>query len=157
MLTVRWKETSSHSDFVKQMIAVAKKGEMFTLFPRPHIVDPPNTIHVFGSCVACGESLESAFFVGTFMLACRHQYHPLCFSFTLQSRGVCAKPGCETVIPQAAKSWMSRHLAKKCMYLQSFLFMSTNDNFVVMNLCFICSKFFALIGKFFFCFAEFYS
>lgn len=114
---MNYKESTSHSDFLKQMIGTVKKGACFALFPRPHIVDPSNVIHLFGSCAACGEALDSAFFVGTFMLACRHQYHPLCFSATILSRKVCAQPGCGMMLPEAAKCWTSRQHPSKGMHL----------------------------------------
>lgn len=89
------------------MIVDVKNGTRFTLFPRPHVVNLAETIYVFGACVACGEPLESAHVVGLFMLSCRHQYHPLCFSAVLQSRKFCAKPGCDMVIPEEARSWIN--------------------------------------------------
>ena len=74
------------------MIEEVKNGKRFVLFPRPQIVDSDKMIHVFGSCIACGELLESAHVVETFMLECRHQYHPLCFSALLQNQKFCVKP-----------------------------------------------------------------
>ena len=68
---------------------------------------------MFGMCVACGDLLESAGVVGTLMLECRHQYHPICFSALLLSRDHCDKPGCNMVIPKVAKSWVGGHRVVK--------------------------------------------
>ena len=100
------------------MIADARRGKRFMLYPRPQVVDSGEMIHVFGMCVACGELLESAGVVGTFMLECRHQYHPLCFSALLLSRDHCAKPGCNMVIPEVAKSWVGGHRVVKSKYVR---------------------------------------
>ena len=72
VLETECEEAQIQSGFVKMMIAEINEGRRFTLFPRPHIKDADNTIYVLGSCVACGECLESAHVVGSFMLACRH-------------------------------------------------------------------------------------
>lgn len=93
-----------------------KNGTRFMLFPRPQIVNSAETIHVFGACVACGELLESTHVVGTFMLSCRHQYHPLCFSVVLHSRKSCAKLGCDMVIPEEARSWINGIYVVKSKY-----------------------------------------
>ena len=86
------------------------------LYPRPQVTDSGEMIHVFGMCVACGELLESAGVVGTFMLQCRHQYHALCFSALLLSRDHCAKHGCNMVIPEVAKSWIGGDHVVKSKY-----------------------------------------
>lgn len=112
-LEAECKEVQNHFDFVSKAIADVKRGKRFTLFPRPQIVDAENTIHVFGVCVACGEALEASYVVGSFMLSCRHQYHPLCFSVLLQSSTSCVKPGCNTAIPVEAKAWISGHSTLK--------------------------------------------
>ncbi|MCO5568790.1 hypothetical protein L7F22_022490 [Adiantum nelumboides] len=70
--------------FVRKLFGEVKRGMRYTMTPRPHVVDLENTIHVFGTCVACGEALEASYVVGTFMLSCKHQCHPLCFAAVLR-------------------------------------------------------------------------
>ena len=61
-------EIQVHYEFVSKLFLDVKRGMTYKLTPRPHVVDPENTIHVFGTCVACGEALEASYVVGTFML-----------------------------------------------------------------------------------------
>ena len=98
------------------MIADVRRGKRFMLYPRPQVIDSDDMIHVFGQCAACGEPLESAGVVGTFMLQCQHQYHPLCFSALLLSRDHCAKHGCDMVISAVAKSWVGGDYVVKSKY-----------------------------------------
>lgn len=102
---------------MQKVIADVRNGKTFSLFPRPHTHDEENTIHVFGTCVACGEALEASVVVGSFMLACRHQYHPLCFTYLLHSNAFCAKPGCDFEIPVEAKAWISGQSTLKSMFV----------------------------------------
>ncbi|MCO5614649.1 hypothetical protein L7F22_068933 [Adiantum nelumboides] len=106
-------ETSSregqvHCQFMDGKIIEVKKRKRFTLFPKPPHANNDSTIHVFGMCVVCRESLKATYVVGSFMLECRHQYYPLCFSAILHTRGVCVKEGCNTVILAMATSMDQR-------------------------------------------------
>lgn len=96
------KEGEVHCQFVNGMLRELKKGKRFTLFPRPPHENIDKTILVFGTCAACGESLEAAYVVGSFMLEHRHQYHPLCFSALLHTSSILLKEGCGMVIPAVA-------------------------------------------------------
>lgn len=100
--------SQDHYEFVSKLYPDVKRGMTYTLTPRPHVVDPENTIHVFGTCVACGEALEASYVVGTFMLPCRHQYHPLCFAAVLRMKYMCVNTCWNTAIPSEAKDWVSR-------------------------------------------------
>ena len=118
-----------HSSFVNQVITEVKKGKRFILFPRPHIVDNDKTIHVFGTCAACGEPLEAAYVVGSFILECQHLYHPLCFSSLLHTSGACVKEGCGMEIPPEAKAWINggRYSVKSKFALFSIMLMFCKD------------------------------
>ena len=111
-----WKKAQGQTHFVRKMITNVRCGKRFMLYPRPHVIDSREMIHVFGICVACSELLESARVVGTFMLQCRHQYHPLCFSALLLSRDHGAKHGCNMVIPEVEKSWVGGDRVVKSKY-----------------------------------------
>ncbi|MCO5609868.1 hypothetical protein L7F22_064101 [Adiantum nelumboides] len=114
-------EAQIQSEFVTMMIAKINEGRRFTLFPRPHIKDEDNTIYALGSCVACGECLGFTHVVGSFMLACKHQYHPLCLAATLMKKDICAKVGCNERISKVAKAWAHKgHVQKKCKVKEEY-------------------------------------
>ncbi|MCO5612628.1 hypothetical protein L7F22_066897 [Adiantum nelumboides] len=103
----------SHYKFVSKLCADVKQGMTTTLIPRAHIVDPEDTIIVFGNCVACGKPLEALYMVGTFMLPRKHQYQPLCFAVMLGIEDMCVKGSCNTAIHSKAKAWVSERTLLK--------------------------------------------
>ena len=83
---------------------------------------------MFGTCAACGEPLEAAYVVGSFMLEFRHLYHPLCFLALLHASGVCVKKGCGIKIPVEAKAWINRRYSVKSKFaLFSIMLMFCKD------------------------------
>ena len=122
VLETECEEAQIQSGFVKMMIAEINEGRRFTLFPRPHIKDEDNTIYALGSCVACGESLGSVHVVGSFMLVCRHQYHPLYFAATLMKKDICVKVGCNECISKVVKTWAHKGHVQKSKPLSCFFF-----------------------------------
>ena len=107
------KEAEIHCQFVNGMLRGLKKGKRFILFPKPPHLNIDKTILVFGMCFACRESLEVGYVVGSFMLECRHQCHPLFFSALLHTSSPCVKEGCGMVILAMARAWIGEHYAVK--------------------------------------------
>ncbi|MCO5592755.1 hypothetical protein L7F22_046758 [Adiantum nelumboides] len=107
-------DTNAKSVFLVEFVKRFKSNK------RPATTTAPGEgemIDVFGMCVACGELLESAGVVGTFIVECQHQYYLHCFSALLLSKDHCAKLGCSMVILKVAKSWVGRHRGVKSKYV----------------------------------------